>query len=339
MSKSNTIDIIKGIGILLVLIGHSNFGYYALTFIYAFHMPLFFFVSGYLFHYEKYKDSIAFVKNKSKRLLLPFFITNLILLCTRSVTSFISGGLHAAIDPIPILLIQTLYGNGAPSSPPFMIGTAIDTPAWFLTSLFCGICVLYCVAWIKEKYGMIIAAFVSVLLVLFGFVIKSYAFLPWGFDIACTVMMFMVPGYLIYSYKNKIIDPSITRAVVAFVLLILVVIFNGTVDMNQRIYSNNLLFFGVGGLCGTYLTFYIANKISPYDNKITEFLIFMGRNSLILFVYQGFALGVLEKILDLFTHTGSLIEGSPFLRATCMIVGSILMVLIIKRIPILCDVY
>lgn len=45
------IDIAKGIGILLVYIGHCDLDYKSNLFlwIYSFHMPLFFFISGSLF--------------------------------------------------------------------------------------------------------------------------------------------------------------------------------------------------------------------------------------------------------------------------------------------------
>lgn len=49
MVDSNRIvsfDILKGGGILLVILGHIQIPYMLKTVIYSFHMPLFFFVSG-----------------------------------------------------------------------------------------------------------------------------------------------------------------------------------------------------------------------------------------------------------------------------------------------------
>lgn len=46
MERNDTIDIMKGIGILLVMLGHFVDGF-AHTFIYSFHMPLFFVLAGY----------------------------------------------------------------------------------------------------------------------------------------------------------------------------------------------------------------------------------------------------------------------------------------------------
>lgn len=75
------IDICKGIGIVLVVIGHtgigqiSTFGY---NYIYSFHMPLFYFLSGLTFKNEKYNQLTLFLRRRFWTLILPFFLLNLI---------------------------------------------------------------------------------------------------------------------------------------------------------------------------------------------------------------------------------------------------------------------
>lgn len=67
-----TIDIAKGICIYLVVLGHCHNAGFIRHYIYLFHMPFFFFVSGFFFNR---KDGfINFLKAKIKRLLIPFFI-------------------------------------------------------------------------------------------------------------------------------------------------------------------------------------------------------------------------------------------------------------------------
>lgn len=53
MQKKNYIDIAKGIGIILVILGHSGVNSEIKDFIYGFHMPLFFVISGYLYNVDK----------------------------------------------------------------------------------------------------------------------------------------------------------------------------------------------------------------------------------------------------------------------------------------------
>jgi fucose 4-O-acetylase-like acetyltransferase len=78
MNKKDTVlnvDIIKGIGIILVMIGHSGMfliikeNAFLSTFIYSFHMPLFFIIAGFFM-----KDNVN-LKKSVKRLLIPFLIS------------------------------------------------------------------------------------------------------------------------------------------------------------------------------------------------------------------------------------------------------------------------
>lgn len=74
------LDIAKGLGILLVYIGHCNIGLrhdsYNIVFdwIYSFHMPFFFFVSGLLFNVKSI-DTKNFLWKKTIALMLPYIIS------------------------------------------------------------------------------------------------------------------------------------------------------------------------------------------------------------------------------------------------------------------------
>ena len=57
-SRSPYWDIVKGIGIIAIVLGHSC--YFAVGFVYLFHLALFFFVSGYLYSEKKYGDALPF---------------------------------------------------------------------------------------------------------------------------------------------------------------------------------------------------------------------------------------------------------------------------------------
>jgi len=70
------IDIARGIGILLVVLGHNDFGYISLfgyKLIYSFHMPLFFFLSGYFLNVNI--PFLSFVKKRFDTLLKPYYFT------------------------------------------------------------------------------------------------------------------------------------------------------------------------------------------------------------------------------------------------------------------------
>lgn len=85
-NRNLRIDIIKSIGIILIVLGHTQM---SLThFVNLFHVGLFFLAAGYCFN-EKYSDTVWGVKQfalkRFQRLYLPFVLWNLIFLCFRNV--------------------------------------------------------------------------------------------------------------------------------------------------------------------------------------------------------------------------------------------------------------
>lgn len=80
---SNEISVLYTIGVLLTILGHSHsndwttFPSQPTEFIYSFHMPLFFCISGYLFAKSSSLERDGYLKwigDKSKRLLIPYFV-------------------------------------------------------------------------------------------------------------------------------------------------------------------------------------------------------------------------------------------------------------------------
>ena len=87
--RDNSIDFMKGIAIICMVLGHCAFP--GTAFIYLFHMPVFFMISGYLWN-DKNAENIQSVKSfllrKIKTLWLPFVQWNLIvLLCNNLLLS------------------------------------------------------------------------------------------------------------------------------------------------------------------------------------------------------------------------------------------------------------
>ncbi len=79
-SYSSTVSIAKGICIILMVVGHSGCPDWLGRFIYLFHMPVFFFVSGYLFKEKYLIETKNFVIRRIKTLWWPFVKWSLIFL-------------------------------------------------------------------------------------------------------------------------------------------------------------------------------------------------------------------------------------------------------------------
>ena len=117
------IDVAKGIGIVLVLVGHTGFIPQMLKqFIYAFHMPLFFVLAGFLMAVkgEAGKDLKSVILHKAKGLLVPYVIFSVLYL----IVSFIEIKAGVVTD-------VSVAGNAIRSL--FLYG---DSVLWFLPCLF-----------------------------------------------------------------------------------------------------------------------------------------------------------------------------------------------------------
>jgi acyltransferase len=75
--RLNTYDIAKGIGIILVVLGHTATHIGLEKVIYQFHMPLFFILSGIFFKENDVQFPQAFIINKVRRLYVPYALNGL----------------------------------------------------------------------------------------------------------------------------------------------------------------------------------------------------------------------------------------------------------------------
>ena len=110
------LDIAKGIGIFLVVYAHARAPYN--SYIYNFHMPLFFLISGIL--YKSGRDLKSYIFRKIQTLYIPFVSWNLIFIIGKSILRH----QEISVDYI-IEVILTLQKDGE-----FLGAT------WFLGALF-----------------------------------------------------------------------------------------------------------------------------------------------------------------------------------------------------------
>ena len=127
-SRSNLISIAKGICIILMVIGHSGCQRDVFSFIYFFHMPLFFFVSGFFFSIDKVCNLESYIVRKIKALWLPFLKWSLIFLAAHNLfyrIHFVNSAFTIVDYLKQLCLIPFMYGNDE------LIGGF-----WFLNNLF-----------------------------------------------------------------------------------------------------------------------------------------------------------------------------------------------------------
>ncbi len=101
--KIDELDIAKGIAIIAVVLGHSfpdaDYGIanelanFIHSFVYGFHMPVFFFIAGLLSAKHKHNEPLPYIKKRAKKLLIPYFALSIVGLLLKQV--FASEANHA----------------------------------------------------------------------------------------------------------------------------------------------------------------------------------------------------------------------------------------------------
>lgn len=277
--RSVTIDIAKGICILLVVFGHINYTPELQAFIYTFHMPFFFLLSGMLFSRERYPSFGAFLKRKVRTLLCPFLFFGVLALILRLGFAVISYGVSAqafkAIVPEIVNLILVPDSASVPNG-----------PLWFLPCLFLMEILYYFISAMKKPCRLLVCGILTVV----GWLLASPMLrpegliMPWCSDTALFAIGFFAIGHLLSpqikkgiqaasEHKHRVIL-SIGVLLLCVVALLPIVHFNGKITLGSKILNNGLLVYcgGIIGSCAVLAASVLAGNC--------RFLRFCGTNSL-----------------------------------------------------------
>jgi acyltransferase len=196
------IDALKGFGIILVVFAHHSIPVNLETYIYSFHMPLFFFISGFLFDFGKYAESTSnFVKKRFSSLIVPYFSFALF-----AYLFYILLGKAFPYFFESIKLNDFIYGVlYAPGD--IEIIDIINPPLWFLPCLFVTGLLFYGLTKLssgesRKLVPLIIAAGVI------GYLYPVYVpfRLPWAADVALSAVVFYGAGNLFKKFIESKVE-------------------------------------------------------------------------------------------------------------------------------------
>lgn len=194
------IDSVKGLGIILVYIGHCYIPAVN-DLIYSFHMPLFFIVSGFLWNNSKYQTmSIRdFVEKKFRAYIIPYF--KMALIC------FVIWGLFYGMfqcDTVSAYLQKIWkYTYGILLVYPRSQFMPACYPLWFLVALFFSEFLYFLVN--KTKVPVILILLFTVI----GYGLSKFVKLPFCIDSALSLVIFLYIGNTMRRYWNVICRKSL----------------------------------------------------------------------------------------------------------------------------------
>lgn len=295
MDRERPTDIARGIGIILVVAGHTiaswNSGHELLyKFIYSFHMPFFLGLGG--MYVQANGPLIAFIKAKLIRLVVPFISWSLFYLCLALLIQAIKNDQGTPTSGFALkLLTVPLHGDWQS-----LYATGIYVDLWFLPALFSTVLLARILARWSDSQGLVASLaycyLLSLSIVVLNGLLGSRPFSHWGIDIAIVSLPF------VYLCKLR---NYFYRASPYFILpLILAVhIFSRTQEVSLAVLKiSNYGSFIISASLGIILLFVISAWIQ--DWRIGRILEMLGERSYLVFLMTGAILtisGPVRRIL------------------------------------------
>lgn len=291
-------DIAKGIGIILVVIGHyvpddAPLWYTGLVrFIYYFHMPLFFIIAGYFYDCSTRRtDYLPFVWSKFQRLMLPYFILSWAIVGTK-----VGIGRVMHVDhPVTLdALYRVFY---LPEAGYFL---------WFVYVLF----LAFCLAPLFKKGGRLIIFSIMALGLFFWDTAPQYFCIRQ----LCSHLVFFVWGMWVAR------SGGLRQAMSRYPLLWIVVVAGLSVvydNMPSGVVATLLLL--VLGITGSFMVFSVSAWLSRSTGPVSLGLSRIGVMSMTIYLFHTWIMAGGKAILTHILSGGNTIE---FVLSALFIIGA-----------------
>ncbi len=337
MVRNTFWDYVKGVTILMVIVGHQIqystgsgvfFNDIIFKFIYSFHMPLFMFVSGFFFYNSVNKhSSLKILKNKSIQLILPII--------TFTIVSFLLTDIYS---------FNSLLDNGSKNISKIITGQFFNKSIlfvflknlWFLWVVFYLNCFVIVVrTYLKD----------SILFYIFFFLILFFIPDYYICNMFCFMYPFFITGYLLNKYGlfRSVFDHN--KSFVNFSIILLFVILLLFYNTNTYIYTTGYSIIGKNhqiiydihrlliGYCGVYSTIWILLKLKNKNINIPSFIrkgfLYLGKNTKQLYIVTS--LPIFLNILGRFA-TGEVNYFKSLIATIVITIVSMPIIELIKKI-------
>lgn len=330
MKRVEYIDVAKGIGILLVVWAHILVEGASHRVIYAFHMPLFFLISGMLFRRDKYEGIADFARRRAKRLLIPFVTYSVITWLVWATFRFVR---HDSVVSYWDPLLQTVIAKGSGA---YMVH---NSALWFIPCLFATEIVYFTFSRLDDAARFVISSACAASSFILGhcFAGDWWFLLPWNLDAALIAVLFYCIGNIFSSKisNSEIVDFCKSNIACSIILLVLLsgilywsAIQFGECSMGSSSYQCGGIIFIVRALTGIAACLLLSVFLGflPAKNTLKKYLIREGNASLdIMSVHIPVKGIVIMALAVLIHHSGSDISESP-LYSGCAFVITMLVV-------------
>lgn len=310
MSQRNyTISICKAIAIILMVIGHAEAPELLTNFIYTFHMPLFFITAGYFFTMRHADDPWRFCASRFKGLYVPFMKWGILFLLLHNVWFYLgvlneqygnwTGGVthpytwHGFVSRL-VMMTYSMSGYDE-----FLSGAF-----WFFRGLLVA-SILYMVLFrlLRPKSGgdgSMWRTSALICVIALGFMALhctmrfKMQFYPNGFWRETWGVFFFGIG-VIYREAERRLQMNLWLSLLMLGLLVGAgyMHFSG---MNNNCKPLDLLTLPLTGCIGFLMVKYFSEKIDSCHGRFRNMMIFIGENTLYVFVFHILAFKVVSLL-------------------------------------------
>ena len=292
MVHNKQLSIAKGIGISLMVIGHSGCPDYLHDFIYSFHMILFYFCSAYFYKLNSFmKNKRHFILHKFYRLYWPYVKWSLIFILLHNLFFHIGfNEERLSYSEIFINIKRAIRGMWQ--------GEHFLGAYWFLLSLLWEILLFSFIKWLDVIFKRKFVAYSLVTLLFLMGIIANKSNVDLYINREMIVLPFFYLGYLLgnrllpVSELVKRFSPGV--AVFALLYLLILPCFNDRVEVGQNLFGCLYMTF-VGALSGIYLVLYVSRIIE--NNILGGYLDYIGKNTLPIMTFHFMGFKILTFLL------------------------------------------
>lgn len=307
------VDIIKAIGIILMVAGHSGAPFS--KFIYLFHMAVFFIASGFCYKSSS-SDSIKAVSkvflSKIKSLWLPFFIWSTIYILLHNF--FLKINIYTD-DPVFLSLypagniLQTRYSfltqiKKILKAVFFFGGEQMSGAFWFLSTLFF-ISVLYCFIdyllkkiFCNEKKLVLFQGIVAIIFLMLGYYCSVHQLKLFSLPRVASYYCLYFIGYLFSIFKEKYINRNTLFYFLVWMIsfsLLLVLNQLGAIGLSTNSYMNPifLLSCSTAGWGFLFSSAFFIKRIFV----IKKILCYIGQNTLSIVILHFLCMKIVTFLI------------------------------------------
>ena len=334
------IDISRALGMLMIIMVHSNIGNHPMwsNFLFTVNVPIFFVLSGYLSREKKWSEVFS---GGNKNLLLPYFTTVILI---GLVCYFGHNYVPNWISQINLkdFIVTGIYGLGTSSVIPKINLTVYAIGAiWFLLAMYLGNFLFNLGIKLSNKStnSTLFLACYSLICTVLGFYIAKFVQLTWSLDAALISLSFYFAGQQIRKYD--LIHQGNIYLALAGIVLWLLSMKSGAFYINVG-YATNPAMAVIGAIGGSYFIMYLSYCITDKLGWKLQAVQYYGKMSLIvlcvhLFDMNSFSIGNKVALFLGRNHYNDIVQMIGLISYRVLL--TIIAIIIIPKIPIIRSLY